>query len=132
MTVGRGIPSYKDPRKQLYVSNSIVIYFISEMEVKMFTVDESLCKGCGKCVKNCPQGAITLIDKKAHIDPTQCRGCGICMKVCPAGAIKPLGVEVPTSPLSYPPYQRHPLHPWIRFRPRLRPRYRGRRGRCRL
>ena len=95
----------------------------------MLTVDESLCKGCGKCVKSCPQGAITLIDKKAHIDPALCRGCGICMRVCPNGAIKPVGAEVPVSPFPYPPYQRYPYHPWMRFRPWLRPGCRGRRGR---
>ena len=30
-------------------------------------IDESRCVGCGLCVKTCPQGAIEIKYKKAHV-----------------------------------------------------------------
>jgi Fe-S-cluster-containing hydrogenase component 2 len=52
----------------------------------VITIEEGLCKGCGLCSKNCPTGAVTLIDKVAQLD-AHCTGCGICMRLCPFGAI---------------------------------------------
>ncbi|HPS94802.1 MAG TPA: 4Fe-4S binding protein, partial [Deltaproteobacteria bacterium] len=61
------------------------------------TVDETLCKGCGKCVDLCPVNAIGLGSahdpkkpkkKKASIDVRMCVGCGVCALKCPAGAIE--------------------------------------------
>lgn len=53
----------------------------------MIVIEESLCKGCGLCIKNCPTGAVTLHDRVARLS-THCTGCGICMRVCPCGAIR--------------------------------------------
>ncbi|HWR41942.1 DUF362 domain-containing protein [Sporomusa sp.] len=52
----------------------------------MIVIEESLCKGCGLCVKNCPTGAVTLIDKIARLD-LSCTSCGVCMRICPCGAV---------------------------------------------
>jgi heterodisulfide reductase subunit A-like polyferredoxin len=51
-------------------------------------VDESLCVGCGKCVKVCWTGAISVVDKKAVVDFYRCICCTACMKICPRGAIR--------------------------------------------
>ncbi len=51
-------------------------------------VDESLCVGCGKCVKVCWTGAISVVDKKAVVDFNRCICCTACMKTCPRGAIR--------------------------------------------
>lgn len=51
------------------------------------TIDESKCIGCGRCVKVCPQKALTLIDKKSHVDISKCIGCFECITVCPVKAI---------------------------------------------
>ena len=41
------------------------------------------CVGCGKCIKNCAQEAITFDEnRKASIDYEKCVGCGQCVAVC--------------------------------------------------
>lgn len=46
------------------------------------------CVGCGKCAKDiCFVNAICLEDDHAVIDQTACRGCGRCVEACPANAI---------------------------------------------
>lgn len=47
------------------------------------------CQGClaHPCREICPKGAISFVDKKAHIDQEKCIHCGMCAKVCPYRAI---------------------------------------------
>lgn len=55
------------------------------------TIDESLCNGCGNCVKRCQVGAVTMVDpsEQGHpfIDLNRCIGCGVCIPTCPTGAV---------------------------------------------
>ena len=61
-----------------------------EVEGVVSSVDESLCRGCGKCVETCPYGAPHLVDKGgilfSNIQEALCKGCGACAVVCPTGA----------------------------------------------
>lgn len=50
-------------------------------------IAEATCIGCGRCVKVCPQQALTLIDGKSHVDISKCIGCFECITVCPVKAI---------------------------------------------
>ena len=51
-------------------------------------IHEEKCKGCGKCLRNCPMEAITGTPRLAHkIDPEKCINCGACVGTCPFGAI---------------------------------------------
>lgn len=52
-------------------------------------VDQSKCIGCGTCVRNCAQDAITITGRKATIDHGKCIGCGRCIGVCPSDAVLP-------------------------------------------
>jgi uncharacterized Fe-S center protein len=46
------------------------------------------CTGCGLCVKNCAQSAISLENKKAVFNPKKCVGCGQCIAMCRFEAIE--------------------------------------------
>jgi ferredoxin/coenzyme F420-reducing hydrogenase delta subunit len=72
-------------------------------------VDLPNCNGCGRCVQDCPFGAVTLRPRsdrlpyaeEAVVDPDLCVGCGICVGACPTAtpfrsrsALVP-GIELP-------------------------------------
>ena len=57
--------------------------------LKKIVIDPDLCKGCSKCARNCPVGAITgEIKKPFVIDQSKCIKCGACLDGCPFKAIK--------------------------------------------
>ncbi len=53
----------------------------------MIEVIRDKCVGCGKCLKACAYGAITIIDKVAEINADKCVLCGACVSACPFEAI---------------------------------------------
>jgi len=55
---------------------------------KIITIDHKKCNGCGKCIPQCPEGAIQIIGGKARlVGESFCDGLGACIGFCPEGAI---------------------------------------------
>jgi len=46
------------------------------------------CTGCKLCLKVCPFGAVTMVDRKAVIDLAKCNLCGACVDECKVEAIE--------------------------------------------
>lgn len=58
-------------------------------KLKKIYIDPELCKGCSKCAKSCPVGAISgKIKESFVINFTKCIKCGACIEICPFKAIK--------------------------------------------
>jgi len=70
---------------------SIIEKEIIEREPVIAAIDPNVCRGCGKCIEECPFQAITMIEedngfKHAKINEFICKGCGMCSVVCICGA----------------------------------------------
>jgi NADH-quinone oxidoreductase subunit F len=53
-----------------------------------YSINPKKCTGCGACLKQCPQNAITGEKKEPHsIDPEKCVKCGACYDACKFNAI---------------------------------------------
>ncbi len=56
--------------------------------MKKIVIEESLCKGCTKCARTCPVGAISgTVKQPHHIDQSKCIKCEACLTNCPFKAI---------------------------------------------
>lgn len=56
--------------------------------MKKVVIVESLCKGCTKCARTCPVGAISgTVKQPHHIDQSKCIKCEACLTNCPFKAI---------------------------------------------
>jgi NADH-quinone oxidoreductase subunit F len=57
--------------------------------LRKISIEPTLCKGCSKCSRVCPVGAISgKVKETFKIDEEKCIKCGACIASCPFGAIK--------------------------------------------
>ena len=59
------------------------------------SIDESLCKLCGKCREDCPDGALIKKDNVIKHTGRFCVKCGHCVAICPEKAVSISGYEDP-------------------------------------
>ena len=66
--------------------------------MKVATVYDAMCKGCGVCAPACRFDAISdgqgSSDGQIRIDADLCEGCGVCARVCPTEAIAMIDREI--------------------------------------
>ena len=70
---------------------SIIQQDVIEREPVIAEIDADVCRGCNRCVEECPFQAITMVEegngfKHAEINEFVCKGCGMCAVVCICGA----------------------------------------------
>lgn len=71
-----------------YEKGTLQSDFIPNYMDKTLHVNRRDCEGCGRCIKTCPQGAISFgLDGLAEVDRSKCLTCGYCAMVCPNRAI---------------------------------------------
>ncbi|HOO31583.1 MAG TPA: 4Fe-4S binding protein [Thermotogota bacterium] len=64
-----------------------IVHIVGKMRELPITIEANECRKCGKCVSECPSGAIHLADF-AQIDPVRCLHCYHCTIACPFDAIR--------------------------------------------
>lgn len=53
-----------------------------------FSIDPELCEGCLRCLRECPEQAVSGEKRKPHvIDPAKCTRCGLCYDICKFNAV---------------------------------------------
>ncbi|MBD3214044.1 MAG: glycyl-radical enzyme activating protein [Candidatus Lokiarchaeota archaeon] len=63
-----------------------------QLEPQMAYFQEK-CVLCGKCVKICPENAITLSDDRIIREKKICKKCGKCVEICPENVVQIIGEE---------------------------------------
>jgi Fe-S-cluster-containing hydrogenase component 2 len=59
------------------------------MKRRIVEIDDEKCNGCGKCIPNCHEGALRIVEGKARlVGDSHCDGLGACIGTCPHGAIR--------------------------------------------
>lgn len=73
-------------------SNNPFTKIVGKISTKIFEnkpeVVKGKCIGCGKCARNCPNKAITIVNSKPVINRNKCIKCYCCQEFCPVGAMQ--------------------------------------------
>lgn len=63
-----------------------IVHIVGRLRELPIKIDQSECRKCGKCERECPSGAIQIKDK-TEIDFSKCLHCYHCVTTCPFQAI---------------------------------------------
>ncbi|MFC2038883.1 aldo/keto reductase [Chloroflexota bacterium] len=89
--VAIGMKDEAEVRMNVAIFNDLAVG--EELKKQVSSVDRHLtiydrCTGCGLCVEECDQGALTIVEDKAVVDNEKCIICGYCAAVCPEYVIR--------------------------------------------
>ena len=91
LCIGCGMCTSVCPNKLISVMPDVekVLVTCSNTEKGALTRKECShgCIACKKCEKECPVGAVTVVNNLAQIDYDKCTNCGHCAEVCPTHCI---------------------------------------------
>ena len=86
-SVAVGMKSVEEVAMNVCVFVGVEIKKRLQIQKKDLHID-SWCRGCGKCVERCGQGALEIVGGKAFVDSRKCILCVYCGSACPVFAIK--------------------------------------------
>ncbi len=71
-----------------YLDGSLPQDYVPKISGKRIHIDKGDCRGCGACIRRCPNGALHYgPDGLAEVDHSKCLTCGYCAPQCPVLAI---------------------------------------------
>jgi predicted aldo/keto reductase-like oxidoreductase len=89
VAVGMGREDEVDFSAAVFSGCEVPLHVCSQLQAVRRRVEvEGWCSGCGRCVTHCPQGAITIVGRKASVDNALCILCGYCAGACEDFCIK--------------------------------------------
>lgn len=85
----RKLPGFKLPplSGDSIDQNKDVQEFLRQRTLMRPKADPQLCTGCGTCVDQCPEKALSMHDRTPQVDASACITCFCCQEVCPEKAI---------------------------------------------
>ncbi|MBR1467556.1 MAG: EFR1 family ferrodoxin [Bacteroidaceae bacterium] len=87
--INRRVKGNRSHRRMPYFLRAITDRLLHyERQTRFFSVDESLCVGCGSCARKCPVAAIEMQDKHPVWTKERCAICLGCLHRCPKFAIQ--------------------------------------------
>lgn len=97
---GLQISAYRNFRRPEWEYNTEDVLVLLEKRSVASLERDQLCSGCGKCVVECPEKALSLKpdingNYRPFVNRTKCKDCGQCIKTCPVyhEAVQPADEE---------------------------------------
>lgn len=82
----------EEPNSQLFVSPNVTEKKSVKQFIPL--IDQDKCTGCRLCSDNCQFNALITVKSKTYVYDDMCHSCGLCMRICPTGAITKVDKQI--------------------------------------